>query len=769
MTEIDYVLYSLMIYATSFIFVYVSQAFYDVYIEVVKKYRSLFGGAVFGISLSLVIFIVEILHLTGLPDGRFTIVMLSTSFFGLIGGLITMALVLLSSLLNNYYEITFLVCNLTQHFALGMIIYFINKKSGKLHLLLNVIGSVIGIGFAGFLARMTVRVAYEFANDINRYILYIIPLVAIFSASISVEIIGEDRKRLRHNTLKKNKNALEVMNKEIIELNTQLLDSQNKNRLLRQASDEGFVEYNHYTKVLNMSERTLQILDHMLLGHEVTLWDVFEVLDPSDAKRIQDNFNNLKSNKDDMFDISLKTRTQAGDYKHIRFTGVVIRQDKRIASIVGTIKDIHSQVLKEEMIFNLAYKDDETDLFNENAFFKDLAEQKQKGNNENLVFFSIKGFQTYSTIGMEFKNRLRQYLASVIKGYYYVSNCYYLQDGTFAVRMIKDVSFEESLVKYNAIIHDLKKPINIGDISVPIVLQATFLRDPYPNNTVEGILIRALSMLSYLEENNILTLTPFDETVYSARFRMNNLDSYILSGLNNAEFYMMYQPQYDSNCQISGYESLIRWQSSQYGFVSPGEFIPIAEKYGSIYHIGLYVIRKTCGFMKDYYRVFGQYPRVAINVSFVELINPGYSKTLIGIVNEYKIPKNKMVVEITETAISEFKDIVLKNISKLSQQGFEVHLDDFGTGYSSLAHLSMLNVDSIKIDKSFVDHIVCDENIRSIVLSTIELAHRIGIKVIAEGIEEKEQFLILQQLSCDEYQGFYFSKPLNDHVILSEN
>jgi len=230
---------------------------------------------------------------------------------------------------------------------------------------------------------------------------------------------------------------------------------------------------------------------------------------------------------------------------------------------------------------------------------------------------------------------------------------------------------------------------------------------------------------------------------------------------------MVYQPQYDrtGSC-IIGYEALIRWNSDIFGLISPVEFIPIAEKNGAIYKIGQYVIGEVCEFMNQYAKVKGILPTVSINVSFIELINPNFAVELKNKVLGANIPTHHIVIEITETAISEFMEIVLGNIRIIRALGFEIHLDDFGTGYSSLNHLSKLTVDCVKIDKSFIDELLSNETTKTLVQSIIELSHRIGMNVIAEGIEHIEQFQILSDFNCDGYQGYYFNKPLEKDKIL---
>ncbi len=764
----NYVLLTLMIYATSYVFVYIADHIFESYIDSSFRSKNIIRGLFFGLGSSIMIIILNNADLMGYSDGRYTIVMVVASLFGFLPGLVIYSMTIILSIINGYNEIAFLFVNITWYLCLGILIYLIPKKNSYYHVFLNMIGAILAFYVATILAGFFLEDSMSHLNEINDHLFWIIPIVSAYAGLVSFFVIKEINRKQGIEELGYNSRVLFELNESTENLNRQLIDSENKYKLLLKASDEGVVDYNHVTKILSLSDKALAIINHTLRGKEITLWDVMDILVEDDVKLLKENFDKIKFSNQEMIDIRLRIKQVYGEPRHVRLTGAIIRKDGKVSRIVGAVKDIHDAVLKEEIIYNLAYRDEATGIYNENAFVKDLNELLANQKQENILFLSIRGYLSYNSIGIAFRNNLRLHFVSVLKRFFYIENCYYLDDGVFVVRNHQDITFDEAKIKYQALRRELEKPKFIGDVSVHLMIHGTYVICPSDSVSPEGIISRGRAMLRHLETNKKMDLADFKESIYKTLFRANRLDAFILNAIEDDEFYLVYQPQYNDIGHIIGYEALIRWDSDRFGYVSPNEFIPVAERNGNIFYVGRFVIDSTCEFCNRFRERFGTYPRISINVSFVELINPNYALELTNILEGYNIPVSSIILEVTETAISDFVDVVLTNIQALSQQGFEIHLDDFGTGYSSLNHLSMLPVDTVKIDKSFIDKIMTNENSQKIVISVIELCHRLGKKVVAEGIEREGQFNILKDMGCDEFQGYFFSKPLNDYTILSD-
>ncbi|MCX7124670.1 MAG: EAL domain-containing protein [Gammaproteobacteria bacterium] len=232
--------------------------------------------------------------------------------------------------------------------------------------------------------------------------------------------------------------------------------------------------------------------------------------------------------------------------------------------------------------------------------------------------------------------------------------------------------------------------------------------------------------------------------------------------VHNKELFLQYQPIIDINTSTCcGIEALVRWNHPQLGLIPPNEFLPYAEETGMMLSIGQWVIQQA---LNDYKQFTPNGTLLlAVNLSANELNSAKTAETILMGIQKYAIPTNKVVLELTETSIMRHPEESIEKFKKLSQIGVRIAIDDYGAGYSSLNYLKRLPISLLKIDKSFIDDIGQNSNASNIIIvkSTIELAHSLGLKVIAEGVESKDQFEFLKDHRCDYAQGFYFSKPLN--------
>ena len=236
--------------------------------------------------------------------------------------------------------------------------------------------------------------------------------------------------------------------------------------------------------------------------------------------------------------------------------------------------------------------------------------------------------------------------------------------------------------------------------------------------------------------------------------------------LERNEFSLVYQPQVYSDGELHGVETLIRWHNEKLGDVSPAQFVPVAEAMGIIKDIGRFVIDKALEEMYALQQEIQKDFHLSINVSAKQFAQHDFLSCFIGKVGASPIKNEYIGVEITETAFIEDEKRVRHILEDLRRQGMLVSLDDFGTGYSSMAILRNLPIDELKIDKSFIDDIAEDVNTKQIVYSIIIIAKSLGLKVVAEGVEMLSQKEILDDLGCDIYQGFLFSKPLGKEEFL---
>jgi diguanylate cyclase (GGDEF)-like protein len=222
-----------------------------------------------------------------------------------------------------------------------------------------------------------------------------------------------------------------------------------------------------------------------------------------------------------------------------------------------------------------------------------------------------------------------------------------------------------------------------------------------------------------------------------------------------------YQPKIDARSgQITGAEALMRWQHPTRGMVSPGVFIPVAERFGLIGTLGQWVVEESARQIKAWMKV-GLSMRVAINLSVHQLRQTDLVERVQEALARHRVPPELITFEITESAAMEDAQATLRLFTRLTDAGVHLSIDDFGTGYSSLSYLRKLPASQIKIDRSFVQDLETEPDARSIVLAVIKLSHALGLEVVAEGVETVAQQDILKQLECDQLQGFLYAKPMS--------
>jgi diguanylate cyclase (GGDEF)-like protein len=253
--------------------------------------------------------------------------------------------------------------------------------------------------------------------------------------------------------------------------------------------------------------------------------------------------------------------------------------------------------------------------------------------------------------------------------------------------------------------------------------------------------------------------------LYSAELERSSSDRVTRKGelrraLSNGELLLHYQPKFDlASGAVTGVEALVRWQHAQHGLIFPDNFIPLAEESGLIKPLTQEVQRIALRQCKQWLDA-GMPLAVAVNISAINLQDPDFPDQVDGLLRESQVPASMLELEVTETAIMTDPLRAMQNIARLSEMGIQVSIDDFGTGYSSMAYLKKLLVAKIKIDKSFVMDMHRDSNDAVIVRSTIDLGHNLGLKVVAEGVEDQQSWDRLKALGCDAAQGYHMSKPL---------
>jgi EAL domain-containing protein (putative c-di-GMP-specific phosphodiesterase class I) len=245
-----------------------------------------------------------------------------------------------------------------------------------------------------------------------------------------------------------------------------------------------------------------------------------------------------------------------------------------------------------------------------------------------------------------------------------------------------------------------------------------------------------------------------------------HLEADLHRAIENEEWFLLYQPKLDvARREVIGVEALIRWNHPERGLVSPIEFIEFAEQRGLIVQIGDWVIKEACRQLRSWMDQGIVDCKIAVNLSSVQLIQSDIVHQIINYLDEYKVPPRLFEIEITETILMKNVSMAIDSLERLHARGISIAIDDFGTGYSSLSYLKTLPIDSLKIDRAFVQDICTDDNDQKIVQTLISMAHSMGMKVVAEGVETRAQFDLLSEYKVDDIQGNLLSKPVSADEI----
>ena len=432
--------------------------------------------------------------------------------------------------------------------------------------------------------------------------------------------------------------------------------------------------------------------------------------------------------------------------------------------------EVSEQELKKNYahIEQLAYHDGLTGLYNRVAFMKyayKIFHDASVGASKHAIFFiDLDNFKNINdTLGHDYGDLLLKDVSDRMLSCIASDDILARNGGDeFLILKIRFDTVDDLENFASQLVNVVHHPFILNDETAVVSMSVGIA--VFPNNglTVSELIKNADIAMYNAKNSGKNSYRFFDSYMEDDVNRKNDLADILSHVIDKNEIYLQYQPQVNvESGQVTGYEALMRIESELVGFISPAEFIPIAEETGIINILGEWALIEACNFNQVLIKSgFGPL-RVSVNVSTTQLKDDHLIDIIKSIPEKTGMDLKHLEIEITESVLMNSFEHNLKLINQMKELGCSIALDDFGTGYSSFNYLTQIPIDTLKIDKSFIDGICSNEKDRCIADSIIDLAHKMDISVVAEGVEDNEQLQILQNQFCDTLQGYLFSKPLN--------
>jgi diguanylate cyclase (GGDEF)-like protein len=474
-----------------------------------------------------------------------------------------------------------------------------------------------------------------------------------------------------------------------------------------------------------------------------------------------------------IFAMEVEKTNNYGLRSKVKGQGEVAQLTQNINGMLNTIeqqidrnKAFTDQLLEQQSSMErLANHDSLTGLPNRQFFMKmlryELVRAERYSEDISIMFFDLDGFKTVNdALGHEVGDLLLIEASKKIKNY--------LRDGDLLARLGGDEFLillphnpkKQTLTNIaERIIEGMREPFQIGEWQVQTGVSIGIANASDASFELNQFISYADIAMYRSKINGRGVYTLFEEGMLEDNKRKLLIANAIIPSLEQDHFYVMYQPKVDLKGEIVGFEALIRWQHPELGAIFPDEFIPIAERSGRISSLTQWIIS----------RVLQDLPAIeanvcgncvtAINLSAHDIKNPNFIQFVKSAFEKYDVNPQCLEFEVTESAYLENLDSANLFFKDITQMGSTIALDDFGTGYSSLGYLTQININTLKIDKSFVEHVGVSEKNTVIIQTIIDMARHLNLRVCAEGVENDTQYQFLISCGCDQLQGYFFGKP----------
>jgi diguanylate cyclase (GGDEF)-like protein/PAS domain S-box-containing protein len=544
--------------------------------------------------------------------------------------------------------------------------------------------------------------------------------------------------------------------------------------LLRGASD-GLWEWDLETNEMHFCERWKAMLGYQ--EHELSSrpdeW--FNRVHPEDIERVQSEIMSHLLGLSPQFQSEHRVRRADGSYRWMLSRGLAVMDSNRyVYRMTGSLTDVTEQKQAEKQLLHNAFHDALTGLPNRALFMErlghSLAEVKKgEGYAFGVLFLDLDRFKVVNdSLGHQIGDQLlvatARRLESCLRPGDIVAR---LGGDEFAVILDHVRHVSDAIQAAERIRERLANPFNLSGHEVFISASIGIALNQTASEQPDEIVRNADTAMYRAKDQGRGCFELFDKGMHARNAALSQLEAGLRRALARDEFRVHYQPIISlETWRISGFEALLRWEHPEHGYISPLKFIPVAEESGLIIEIGQWVLREACQQLRVWQEQFPSDPplSISVNLSGKQFSQPDLIECISQILNETGLDAGSLKMEITESAIIENIDAAAMMLKRIKALGIRLSLDDFGTGYSSLSYLHRFPIDTLKIDRSFVSRINLPKN-AEIVKTILTLAGNLGMDVVAEGVETREQVLQLTGMNCEYVQGYLLSKPIDGRAM----
>lgn len=536
-----------------------------------------------------------------------------------------------------------------------------------------------------------------------------------------------------------------------------LRESEERYALAARGANDGLWDWNVATGEMYVSPRWTAMLG---LSHESaprTLVAWFRLIHPDDVGRVEEEFAAHLRQEKDHFSAEFRIQHAEDRYLWVFARGLAVcdaqGEPQRVA---GSQTDITAQGMHDVL----------TGLPKRNLFLHNLEKALKHRPVEglalhclDLVRFKIINDSFGHEVGDQVLRNMVRRIESVLDSRDTLAR---LEGDRFVILQCGVTSPEQIFALSDRVTQTVRAPMTIDGQEIILDVSCGICHALAEGAELpEDLLRNAHAALNQAKGKGKGTRQLFDSSMYEQAIERLRLESALRQGLKNEEFSLNFQPQVNiASGRPVGFEVLVRWKQPEMGWISPVKFIPVAEETGIIVALGEWVLRSACRQVREWSDRGLPLLRVSINLSPRQFLHYELLETIRGVLAEFSLSPETVEFEITESVLMENIDVANEILRGLHSLGVRISIDDFGTGYSSLNYLKRFPIDCLKIDKSFISEVPHNPDDVAIASAIVAMAHNLNLKVIAEGVEEKVQLDFLASLSCEEVQGYYFSKPL---------